>query len=141
MKRTLLCASALLALSACQGGPDARPGTVPAPLPEKVQKMPYGQLLERSRSLAKSANEAFYVDNWENLEESASGLEQVALYLVAADDVPLKHRDTIKTTSADLGKAAKELRTAAAAKDVNKTTEAMTKVQRVVREMRLGDGL
>lgn len=140
MKRTLICAALLLALSACQGGPDARPAMPPPRLPDKVQQMPYGQLLERSRTLAKSANEAFYIDSWENLEESAAGLEQVALYLVAADDVPRKHADTIKTTSADLGKAAKELRTAAAAKDVNKTTEAMTKVQRVVREMRLGDG-
>src|SRR5687767_13869602 len=118
MTRILFCAAVLLGLAACQGGPDARPATPLTPLPEKVQKMPYGQLLERSRALAKSANEAFYVDNWENLEESASGLEQVALYLVAADDVPRKHADTIKTTSADLGKAAKELRAAAAAKDV-----------------------
>ncbi len=139
--RNVICAALLLVLASCQGGPDSRPIAPPAPLPEKVQILPYGQLLERARALASSANEAFYRDNWDTLEEAASGLEQVALYLVKADDVPLRHQDTIKTTSADLGKAAKELRAAAVAKDVNKTTAAMTKVQRVVREMRIGGGM
>jgi hypothetical protein len=140
MKRMLMCAAVLTALVSCQAGPEQRAAPL-TPLPEKVQKVPYGQLLERSRALAKAANEAFYVDNWENLEEAASGLEQVALYLVQAEDVPRKHADTIKTTSADLGKAAKALKTAAAAKDVKKSTEVMTRVQLLVREMRLGDGM
>ncbi|MFO0876351.1 MAG: hypothetical protein U0840_03175 [Gemmataceae bacterium] len=139
MKRVWFCGLTLLTLAACQGGPDQRPAPL-APLPEKVQPLPYGRLLERARSQARAANEAFYVDNWNDLEESARGLEQIAQYLVVAEDKPPKHRDTMVTMSADLGKYARSLREAAAAKDVKKTTELLTRIQMVVREMRLGDG-
>ena len=139
MKRTLCCAALLLALTSCVA-PEQRSAPL-APLPEKIQPMPYGRLLERARSQAKAATEAFYVDNWADLEESARGLEQIALYLVKAEDVPGKHADTIKTTSADLGKNAKLLREAAAAKDVKKTTDVLTKIQLQVREMRLSEGM
>jgi hypothetical protein len=140
MKRTLICAALLAALVSCQTGPEQRSTPLP-PLPEKVQAMPYGRLLERARAQAKAATEAFYVDNWADLEEAARGLEQIALYLIKAEDVPGKHADTIKTTSADLGKLAKSLREAATAKDVKKTTEVLTKIQLQVREMRLSEGM
>lgn len=138
MMRMLLCASLVALLTSCQSGPEQRSTPLP-PLPEKVQPMPYGRLLERARATAKSATEAFYVDNWADLEEAARGLEQLAQYLVKAEDVPIKHRDTIVTTSADLGKLAKNLREAATAKDVKKTTDILTKIQLLVREMRLSE--
>jgi hypothetical protein len=139
MTRTLCCAALSLALASCVA-PEQRSAPL-APLPEKVQPLPYGRLLERARSQAKAATEAFYVDNWADLEESARGLEQIALYLLKAEDVPGKHADTIKTTSADLGKNAKALREAAAAKDVKKATDVLTKIQLQVREMRLSEGM
>lgn len=135
-----MCAAVLAVLTSCQGGPEQR-SAPPPPLPEKVQPMPYGRLLERARSQAKAATEAFYLDNWADLEESARGLEQIAVYLIKAEDIPGKHADTIKTTSADLGKMAKSLREAATAKDVKKTTDVLTKIQLQVREMRLSEGM
>lgn len=139
MRRTLLCCAVLATLSSCQGGPEQRPAPL-TPLPEKVSPVPYGRLLERARSQAKQATEAFYVDNWNELDESARGLEQTAQYLTQAEDVPAKHKDTLATTSGDLGKQAKLLREAATAKDVKKTTDILTKIQVTVREMRLGEG-
>lgn len=139
MKRMMIWVAILAALASCQSGPDQR--TPLPPLPEKISPMPYARLLERARSLSKQATEAFYVDNWGDLEEAARGLEQTAQYLIKAEDVPGKHRDTLSTMSADLGKLSKELREAAVAKDVKKTTDILTKIQVQVREMRLSEGV
>src|SRR5215468_1114982 len=105
MKRTLLIGLVVLSSLSCQA-PGER-AAMPPMLPDKVTPLPYAQLLQRSRVLVSRANDAFYVDNWAGLEEAAQGLEQTAQYLTKAEDVPAKHKDTLKTTSADLGKLAK----------------------------------
>jgi hypothetical protein len=137
MKRIILMGAALIPLLSCQVPGDR--AAMPRMLPDEVTPRPYAQLLERAKALVLRANDAFYVDNWSDLEEAARGLEQTAAYLAKADDVPAKHKDTLKTTSADLGKLARQLREAAVAKDVKKTTEIMGKLQVKVREMRLSD--
>lgn len=137
MNRMLPLGLLLVCLTACAGGPER--SALPPPLPEKVTALPYGQLLERARAQAKKATEAFYVDSWPDLDEAAQGLEQTARYLTKAEDVPLKHRDTLTTASGDLGKLAGQLRKASGDKDVKKTTDVLTRIQLKVREMRLGD--
>jgi len=137
MKRILLIGAALIPLLSCQV-PGER-SAMPRMLPDEVTPRPYAQLLERSRSLVAKANDAFYVDNWSDLEEAARGLEQTAQYLAKAEDVPAKHKDTLKTLSADLGKLARVLHEAATAKDVKRATDVMGKLQVKVREMRLAD--
>jgi hypothetical protein len=139
MKRMLCCAALLAALVSCQVAPESRTAPL-TPLPEKVTAVPYGRLLERARTQTKQATEAFYVDNWSDLEDAARGLEQTAQYLVKAEDVPAKHKDTLATMSGDLGKLAKSLGEAAKKKDVKETTDVLTKIQVAVREMRLGEG-
>ncbi len=136
MRRMLICATMLAALASCQTTPEAHR----VPLPDTVTPRPYGQLLERARGQTKQATEAFYVDNWSDLEEAAKGLEQTAQYLAKADDVPAKHKDTKVTMSGDLGKLARALGEAARKKDVKETTDILTKLQLAVREMRLGEG-
>jgi hypothetical protein len=137
MKRILLIGTFLVPLLSCQV-PGERTA-MPRMLPDEITPRPYAQLLERARTLVLKANDAFYVDNWSDLEEAARGLEQTAQYLARADDVPTKHKDTLKTTSADLGKLARLLREAAVAKDVKRATEVLGKLQVKVREMRLAD--
>jgi len=139
MRRTLPIVAVLTALAGCQVGPEAQRTTLPPMLPDKVTPLPYSTLLERARSQLKKATEAFYIDNWGDLDEAARGLEQTAQYMAKAEDVPAKHKDTLATAGADLGKLAGSLRKAAADKDVKKTTDVLTKVQLKVREMRLGD--
>jgi hypothetical protein len=133
----LLLGAFLLPALSCQV--PAERSALPTMLPEKVTPLPYGQLLTRARVLVSRANDAFYVDNWVELEDAARGLEQTALYLSRADDVPAKHKDTLATTSADLAKLAKALRETASAKDVKKATDIMGKLQVLVRRMRLAD--
>lgn len=139
MRRILGCAVVLAAVASCQSGPDSRNASM-TPLPDKVSKVPYGQLLERARSQTKVATEAFYVDNWTDLDDAARVLEQTAQYLLEAADVPAKHKDAIPTMAGDLGKLAKSLGEAAKKKDVKATTDVLTKVQVAVREMRLSEG-
>ena len=137
MRKLGMLGSVLLALAACQAAPD-KPLS---PLPDKVTSMPYGRLLERARIQASQANEASYDNRWSGLIEAAQGLEQTAQFLAKADDVPVKHKDTLATASNDLGKLAVSLKVAAEAKDVKKTNSIMTSIHAKVREMRLGDGM
>ena len=137
MRKLWMLSSLLLALAACQAGPD-KPLT---PLPDKVTGLPYGRLLERSRVQASQANEASYSNNWTTLIEVAQGLEETARFLAKAEDVPAKHKDTLATASNDLGKLAASLKLAAEAKDIKKTDSIMASIQAKVREMRLGDGM
>jgi hypothetical protein len=135
MKRCLLLCGTLV-LFAC-----AAPGERVAvqPLPEKVAPLPYADLLTRARAVATLATEAHYVDRWTELEDAALSLERIARHLPKADDVPAKHKDTLGEYSADLGKAAEELRKAALTRDVKKTTVVVEKINRKVREMRLAN--
>ncbi len=136
MRRLLLCALLLTTASCVVAEP--RPA-LPPPLPDKVTSLPYGQLLTRARALASRANEAFFVDNWTDVEEAARGLEQTAQYLSKAEDVPAKHKDTLAGDSADLGKLAKALGDSARLKDGKKTNTIMAQINAKVRSMRLGD--
>jgi len=140
MKRILLIGWLTLALTSCQIGPEERRDPL-VPLPDKVTPQPYGRLLERARTQASKATDAFYRDNWGELEDTARGLEQTAVFLAKSDDVPAKHRDTVVTLSGDLGKLARQLREAAVSKSVDKATEVMKSINLKVREMRLGDGM
>jgi hypothetical protein len=136
MKRLLVTAGLCLALGSCQMPAERR--ELP-PLPDKVISLPYAELLTRARSQATLANEAFYVNRWGELEDAAKGLEQTARYLAKADDVPVKHKDTLPEASADLAKLASQLREAAVGKDVKKVTTALQRVHLKVRELRLAN--
>jgi hypothetical protein len=136
MKRLLVTAGLCLALTSCQMPAERTP--LP-PLPEKVVSLPYAELLTRARGQATLANEAFYVNKWGELEDAAKGLEQTARFLAKADDVPVKHKDTLPEASADLAREAARLREAAVAKDVKKSTAALQRIHLKVRELRLAN--
>lgn len=137
MRKLFLLGGLCLTLSACTV---AEPrATLPPPLPEKVTAVPYNQLLTRARSQATRATEALFVDNFADVEEAARGLEQTAQYLVKAEDVPAKHKDTLATVSGDLGKLAKELRENASAKNAEKANAVLAKINARVRSMRLSE--
>ena len=137
MRKLGMLGSLLLTLAGCQAAPEK----ALTPLPDKVTSMPYGRLLERARLQAGQAVDAHFIDNWAGLIEVAQGLEQTAQFMAKAEDVPVKHKDTLATVSSDLGKLAVSLKVAAEAKDVKKTNTIMTSIQAKVREMRLGDGM
>jgi Prokaryotic membrane lipoprotein lipid attachment site len=134
MKRILLAASLLVPLSACQLPPER---VQLQRLPESGPPLPYAELLTRARVQATNATEAFYVNRWSELEDAASGLEQTARYLVKAEDVPPRHKDTLAVMSSDLGKLGGKLREAAVAKDVKSANDSLQRIHLKVRELRL----
>src|SRR5262245_45294162 len=124
MRKLLMVGGLFLALASCQ---TAEPrSALPPPLPDKVTSVPYGQLLTRTQ--AARATESLYTDNFADVEEAARGLEQTAQYLVKAEDVPAKHRDTLALMSTDLGKLARDLRESASAKNAEKTNEVLARI-------------
>jgi hypothetical protein len=135
MKRVLL-SGMLLTLLGC---------TVPAervplrPLPENGQVLPYAELLTRVRAQASTANEAFYLDRWNDLEDMAKGIEQTARFLSKAEEVPKKNKDLLTEVTGELAKNAKRLRDAATARNVKDATEALQQINLKVRQLRLTD--
>lgn len=105
------------------------------PIPDDGTPQAYSDLIDRARAQASSANEAFYVKNWADLEIAARGLVSTAQYLPKATQVPALHKDKLPIEAGDLGKEAERLRAAASAKEIKPATEALQRVNLLVREL------
>jgi hypothetical protein len=136
MKRARITALFFFVLVGCQLPPERVPIK---PLPEDGPPQPYADLVARARAQATAANEAFYINNWPDLEEAAKALESTTRVLGKAADVPAKHKDRLPSAAADLGKEAVQLREAAKAQDVRQTTETLQRIHLRVRELRPED--
>jgi hypothetical protein len=136
MKRTLCFIILVAVANSCQLPPERVPVR---PLPEDVGPLPYAELLTRARLQSTAATEAFYVDQWADLEESAKGLSQTARFLNKAVEVPKSKKDALPKDAEELNKAAGELVSAAKEKDVKKSTAALQKISTLVRKLRLED--
>ena len=121
-----------LALLGCALPPEQVPIK---PLPEDGPPLAYADLVTRARAQATSANEAFYVNNWTDLEEAARGLEQTARFLGKATEVPARHKDLLPVEAGDLGKEAASLRAAAKGQEVKAANEALQRLNLKVREL------
>lgn len=132
MTRALLLAVLLLPLGSCMA-----PEKVPiAPLPENGANVPFADILQRARLQAGAATEAFYVNQWADLETAANGIDQAARLLTRATEVPPQHKDRLAEISADLAKDAQQLLQAAKGQDVKLTNETLQRINLKVRELR-----
>ena len=134
MHRILIPFLPCLILAGCQL-PSER--TQLRPLPEDAGPQPYAELLTRARAQAMNAQEMYYLDKWQDLEDAAKALADTAKHLPKAADVPANQKDTLPVTAGDLGKEAVKLREAARAKDKKKIEESMNVIHSTVRELRL----
>lgn len=133
MCRALVVGVFVVVFTGCQLPPERLPVK---PLPEDGPPLPYADLVLRARLQATAANEAFYIDNWTDLEDVARGLELTARFLGKATEVPVKHQDKFMVDAGDLGKSAAELRAAAKAKDVKQANEVLQRINLKVRQLR-----
>src|SRR5262249_42474458 len=133
MNRVRVLSFLFLTLVGCQLPPERVPLK---PLAEDGPPQPYADLVSRARAQATAANEAFYINNWPDLEDAAKGLELTARVLGKAVDVPAKHKDSLPAEAGDLGKQAVKLREAARAQDVRQATEMLQGISLKVRELR-----
>jgi len=126
----------LLLMPLFAGSCTVPPETLPVqPLPLNGQA-DYAGLVTRARLQASNATDAFYVDKWTDLEESARALKDSAGLLAKAADVPAKHKDKLPATAGELAKDADQLREAAKAQDVKKANEILQRIHLKVRELR-----
>src|SRR5262245_23711646 len=106
MYRVLFSGLLLIAFAGCQLPAERVPLR---PLPDEAGPIPYAELLTRARVQAMNAQEMYYLDKWQDLEEAAKGLEQTAKHLPKASEVPVNQKDTLPVTAGDLGKEAVKL--------------------------------
>src|SRR5262245_18859728 len=137
MRARLFCAGCFILVVAGCMSPGERMAL--KPLPDDGPPLPYAELLTRARLQAQTATEAFYVNKWGDLEDTAKGIEQTARYLPKAIDVPPKQKNNLAVISSDLVKDAQELREAAQKQDVDKANKLLQSIHLRIRELRLGD--
>jgi hypothetical protein len=133
MMRFMVFGLCLLCLTACRLPPDRVPLK---PLPEDGQVYAYEEIVSRARALATTALEAFYVDNWTDLEDAARGLEQSARFLPKTSHQPVKQKDKLVAEAAKLRKEAVSLRTAAQAKNAVSANQVLQRINLQIRMLR-----
>ena len=123
----------LLAILGCQAPPQRTPV---APLAEDSAPLPYADLVTRARQQAMTALEAYYIDRWPEVEESARGLEQTARFLRRSTDVPGARQGDLSLRSDTLAEAAKQLRDAAKSRASEQVNSVLQRINSQVRELR-----
>jgi hypothetical protein len=137
MKRTVaFCFVLLFIANSCQLPAERVPVRM---LPEDSPPLPYAELLTRARLQSSSATEAFYVDQWADVEEAARGLSQTARFMNKAIEVPDARKKTLTTDAEELQKAAIKLTAAAKAKDAKECNVALQQITLSVRKLKLAD--
>jgi hypothetical protein len=109
------------------------------PLPEAAPPLTYPELFTRARLQAAAAMEAFYADNWLELEQTAQVLEQTARHLPKAAEQPANVKKTLAEDSEALRHQATKLAEAARAKNVQSTNETLQRIQLAIRTLRPAD--
>lgn len=104
------------------------------PFQEEGAMFSYQELIDRARTQAAVALEAFYVDDWENMEQAARGLEQTARFLPRSSALPshLSAKDLTQECSV-LGKEAARLTEAAREKSVNAANQTLQRINLQIR--------
>lgn len=133
MTRSLLTGLVLASLLGCRAAAER---AVVQPLPDDAPPQPFTDLLARARLQAMAANEAFYVDQWSDMDDAARSLEQSARFLHQAKEVPANRKASLDSRADQLGVQAAQLRTAAKNRDVTQTNATLQRIHMIVRELR-----
>jgi hypothetical protein len=130
MQRALFGTFLILLLSGCLA---QREGL--KPLPENLPPPGFEEMLGRARAQASAALDAFYVDNWTDLEQAAVSLEQTARLLPRSTRIPDALKIKLDTEADLLKKDAGKLLEAARAKNSMQANEMMQRIQLRIREL------
>ena len=134
MKRCLALLIMGLTVVGCQSLDDR---SALRPLPENAPPSTYAELLTRARAQASIATEAYYKDNWLELEDAAKALEQTAKRFPKSTDVPAKQQDTLVVLSGQIEEQAVKLAKAARDKKEEDVRQVLTQLHQRVRQLRL----
>jgi hypothetical protein len=106
------------------------------PLPENAPPLMYGEMINRARGQATSALDAYYVDSWLELEQSAQRLEQTARLLPKTTNIPDAFKTKVEPESELLRQDAVKLLEAARTKNATQVNEAMQRINVRIRQLR-----
>lgn len=134
--RTFLMTAALCVLVGCQTTERDQRAAL-NPLPDRGPPPAYSEVLNRARAQAEIANAAFYRNNWNEVQDAARALEQTALVLPKAWDVPPVQKAGLGELSNQLTKEAVTLTAAAKNMNEKEVNECMTRINVAIRKMRL----
>lgn len=137
--RIVLIALMFLTIMGCQS-PQERAASVQI-LPETGPVPPYPELLSRARNQATFATEAFFVNNWKELEEAAKSLEQTSRLMVKSPEIPDSLKAMMQEVSSDLNQEAVKLKEAASTKNEAASTQCLQKIHLKIRELRIAPGV
>ncbi len=129
MRRTILMSIVFVSLGCVS--PDREPLR---PLPES-KMYDYESLVFRARNQATTALEAFYVDNWVDVEQAAVGLEQTARLLPKTIEIPENLKAAVGPDALLLQTDAGKLAESAKAKNVNGTLDTLQRINLKLREL------
>src|SRR5262245_50166174 len=134
MRRAFCLTDLGLALAGCQLSPDPQRSLQPLPVDGPV--LTYNEVVQRARAQAMLATEAFYVDQWAEVERAAASLEDTARYLPRSLEIPTAQKGSVDGRSTSLAAEAAALKTAVKSRDEKKTNETMQRINLLVRELR-----
>jgi hypothetical protein len=106
------------------------------PLPENGAPLTYTEMVNRTRGQATSALDAYYVDDWADLEQTAQRLEQTARLLPKSTNVPEAFKSKVEPESDLLRKDAVKLLEAARAKNATQINDALQRINQRIRQLR-----
>ena len=106
------------------------------PLPENAAPLSYAEMVNRARGQASSALDAFYIDAWIELEQSAQRLEQSARLLPKTTHIPEEFKTKVEPEAEQLRQDANKLLEAARAKNATQVNEAMQRINLRIRQLR-----
>jgi hypothetical protein len=109
------------------------------PLPENGAPLPYIEMVNRARGQATTALDAYYVDAWLDLEQSAQRLEQTARLLPKTTHIPEAFKTKVEPEAEQLRQDAVKLLEAARAKNATQVNEAMQRINQRIRQLRPTD--
>lgn len=134
MKRTLLLSSLLLILAGCCNTQE-RDALL---IPEDIQPRAYAELVQRVRKQVTFATEAFYRDEWMNVEDAARALEQSAKFFPVAENPPPALKTKLSAEADLLAQEARKLRDAAHKQNVEAVNTSLQTIHLKVRALHSG---
>ena len=93
-------------------------------------------MFNRARVQANAGVEAFYIDSWLELEQTAQVLEQSARYLPKSTDQPARLKASLEKEAEQLRQEAVRLGEAARTKNAKATNEAFQLIHMTIRALR-----
>jgi hypothetical protein len=106
------------------------------PLPENAAPISYSEMMTRARGQAGTALDAFYLDAWIDLEQSAQRLEQTARLLPKTTHIPEAFKTKVEPEAELLREDASKLVMAARDRNAKQANEIMQRINQRIRELR-----